>query len=92
MAMPAAVAAQTNSMSAVNTTRLSFAANLARSTGASSIEPNGTILSMLAAEQAMKSTPTAIAFPLYEGISISFVCWLWCRAGFKAIDRDQRHA
>lgn len=32
------------------------------------IEPNGTILSMLAAEQAMKSTPTAMAVLLYEGI------------------------
>lgn len=46
----------------------------------------------------------AIAFPLYVGISISFVgvlpvvisisifCWLWCRAGGSAIDRDERHA
>ena len=74
MAMPAAVAAQTNSMSAVNTTRLSFAASLARSTGASSIEPNGTTLSMLAAEQAMKSTPTAIAFPLYDFIVSRLHC------------------
>jgi len=71
MAIPAAVAAQTNSMSAVNTTRLSFAANLAKSTGALTGVPNGTRLNMAAAEQAMNRTPTAIAFALYEGVSMS---------------------
>jgi len=60
--MPIPVAAQSTSMSAVNTTRSSFDASLATSTGAPTAPPNGTILRMLAAEQAMKSTPTTIAF------------------------------
>ena len=33
--------------------------------------PNGTRLKMAAAEQAMNRTPTAIAFALYEGVSMS---------------------
>ena len=58
MAMPIPVAAQTNSMSAVSTTPFSFAANLAKSTGALTGPPSGTMLSMAAAEQAMNRTPS----------------------------------
>src|SRR5665811_1818275 len=74
MAMPIPVAAQTNSMSAVTTTRLSFAANLAKSTGAPTVAPSGTMLSMAAAEQRMNRTPTAIAFPLYDFIVSRLHC------------------
>src|SRR5665647_3935394 len=74
MAMPIPVAAQTNSMSAVVTTAFSLPANLAKSTGAPTVAPSGTMLSMDAAEQRMNRTPTAIAFPLYDFIVSRLHC------------------
>src|SRR5665647_316512 len=74
MAMPIPVAAQTNSMSAVMTTALSLPANLAKSTGAPTVAPSGTMLSMAAAEQRMNRTPTAMAFPLYDFIVSRLHC------------------
>src|SRR5665647_403168 len=74
MAMPIPVAAQTNSKSAVMTTALSLPANLAKSTGAPTVAPSGTMLSMDAAEQRMNRTPTAIAFPLYDFIVSRLHC------------------
>src|SRR5665647_572204 len=74
MAMPIPVAAQTNSMSAVVTTALSLPANLAKSTGAPTVAPSGTMLSMDAAEQRMNRTPTAISFPLYDFIVSRLHC------------------
>src|SRR5665648_389540 len=74
MAMPIPLAAQTNSMSAVMTTALSLPANLAKSTGAPTVAPSGTMLSMDAAEQRMNRTPTAIAFPLYDFIVSRLRC------------------
>src|SRR5674476_956287 len=74
MAMPIPVAAQTNSMSAVMTTALSLPATLAKSRGAPTVAPSGTMLSMDAAEQRMNRTPTAIAFPLYDFIVSRLHC------------------
>src|SRR5665648_1189120 len=74
MAMPIPLAAQTNSMSAVMTTALSLPANLAKSTGAPTVAPSGTMLIIDAAEQRMNRTPTAIAFPLYDFIVSRLRC------------------
>ena len=90
IAMPIPVLAQTNSMSAVNTTRLWSAANLAKSTGAPAGAPTGTMLSLDAAEQRIIRTPTAIAFPLYVGTPISFFCDLGMHKLFAEIRRNAR--
>ena len=63
MAIPAQVAAQTSSISAVPTTSVSRSASAVRWSVSSRAEPNGSTLRMLAAEHAMSRTPTAIAFP-----------------------------
>ena len=61
-------------MSAVMTTASSLPANVAKSTGAPTVAPKGTMLSMAAAEQRMNRTPTAIAFPLYDFIVSRLHC------------------
>ncbi len=72
MAIPIPAPAQMNSMSAVMTTALSLPANVAKSTGATTVAPSGTMLSMAAAEQRMNRTPAAMAFPLYDFIASSW--------------------